>query len=221
MNNKSLRLSFQVSIFFQIITGIVSMYGFFIPLAEKDYVLYDVLKIESLVQFIEGMWYFRLYYFLNQIKTNTIASKRYTDWYITTPIMLLSTAIYMEYKHGKFLTTKEILKEYRYSFLRLFLFNFLMLYFGYQYEINQKTKNLYTGFLFFFLSFYELWNTFAKKTIDGQNLFTFIFIVWFLYGIAAMYPTIEKNIFYNILDVVSKNFYGIFILYKIQQAELK
>ena len=118
-------------------------------MAEKDYVLYDVLKIESLVQIIEGMWYFTLYYFLNQIKTNTIASKRYTDWYITTPIMLLSTAIYMEYKHGKFLTTKEILKEYRYSFLRLFLFNFLMLYFGYQYEINQKTKNLYTGFLFF------------------------------------------------------------------------
>ena len=56
----------------------------------------------------------------------------------------------------------------------------------------------------------------AKRAANiSSNLFTFIFIIWILYGFAAMLSTIPKNISYNILDIIAKNFYGLFIVYKI------
>ena len=47
------------------------------------------------------------------------------------------------------------------------------------------------------------------KSLDGR--------VWGLYGVAAMTDLKTKNISYNILDIVSKNFYGLFIYYIILQ----
>ena len=41
-------------------------------------------------------------------------------------------------------------------------------------------------------------------------------IIWSLYGVAAMFPTIIKNIFYNILDIISKNFYGLYLFSKVR-----
>ena len=41
-----------------------------------------------------------------------------------------------------------------------------------------------------------------------------------MYGIAAMMPTPYKNISYNMLDIVAKNFYGIYIYYKILQYKI-
>ena len=49
-------------------------------------------------------------------------------------------------------------------------------------------------------------------------LFYFMFIVWGLYGIAALFDVYSKNLCYNILDIISKNFYGLFIFYKIIQT---
>ena len=47
----------------------------------------------------------------------------------------------------------------------------------------------------------------------------FLFMIWGTYGIADMIPVIEKNIFYNCLDIISKNFYGLYIFYKILQVK--
>ena len=48
-----------------------------------------------------------------------------------------------------------------------------------------------------------------------MKLFKFLVVVWGLYGIAAMTDIKSKNIAYNLLDIVSKNFYGLFIYYYI------
>ena len=45
-----------------------------------------------------------------------------------------------------------------------------------------------------------------------------MFSVWSLYGVAALLPALQKNIGYNVLDLIAKNFYGIFIFYKIIQV---
>ena len=47
-----------------------------------------------------------------------------------------------------------------------------------------------------------------------------VFICWFMYGISAMFDPIRKNISYNMLDIVAKNFYGLFIYYKILQLRV-
>ena len=69
----------------------------------------------------------------------------------------------------------------------------------------------------FYLSFNLIYQEYANKSILGKKLFIFLVIVWGLYGVAAMTDLKTKNIAYNILDIVSKNFYGLFIYYIIIQ----
>ena len=45
------------SLLVQVITGIVSLHGLFIKLPEKDRILTDILGLETIVQFIELMFY--------------------------------------------------------------------------------------------------------------------------------------------------------------------
>ena len=94
----------------------------------------------------------------------------------------------------------------------LFIFNALMLLFGYLGEggIINKNLSIFVGFIFFSLSF-----NIVYKYIDNhktnKNLFYFLFIVWALYGVAALFDSKTKNICYNFLDIISKNFYGLYI----------
>ena len=92
-----------------------------------------------------------------------------------------------------------------------------MLAFGYLGETNiiSKQIGIPIGFVFFGLSFYEIWNKFAYKTEKTRNLYYFLIGVWSLYGVAAMLPVLPKNIMYNILDIIAKNFYGLYIFYEI------
>lgn len=95
-----------------------------------------------------------------------------------------------------------------------------MLLFGYLGEIN--VINLYisnfVGFIFFGLSFYVIYDKYAytdNTTEINQILFNLLIVIWALYGVAALFPTLYKNVGYNILDLFSKNFYGLFIYYNI------
>jgi hypothetical protein len=51
----------------------------------------------------------------------------------------------------------------------------------------------------------------AAHDATSVTLFFTTYMVWFLYGFAAILDYDAKNIAYNILDIVSKNFYGIFL----------
>ena len=92
-----------------------------------------------------------------------------------------------------------------------------MLSFGLLGELNiiDKKIGVSIGFIFFFLSFKLIYDEYAHKTEGGKQLFTFLVIVWSLYGFSAMMPLVPKNACYNILDIVAKNFYGLFIYYYI------
>ena len=74
------------------------------------------------------------------------------------------------------------------------------------------------GFGFFYKSFELIFNNYASVTAKGRNLFLFLVSVWSLYGVAAIMSPNIKNISYNLLDIVAKNFYGLYIYYKIVQA---
>ena len=213
------------SLLVQIVTGLVSLYGLFITLPNKDKVLTDILGLETIVQFIEMVFYIWIAYAM--INTNIMTSRRYIDWVITTPTMLLSTIMFMKYQERK---EKEELEENPVKFwdfieenkrdiLFMFLYNFAMLAFGYLGVTNVLSKYISTplGFYFFYKSFNLIYYTFANKSIVGKKLFAFLLSVWSLYGVAAVMPTDIKNISYNLLDIVAKNFYGLYLYYKILQ----
>lgn len=220
LNDKHLlEKSASYSLYIQLITGIIGIFGLFIKLAPKDKILNNILLIENIVQFIEFIFYFYLVKFIKTLNTNVIASQRYFDWVLTTPIMLYSTILFMEYNNpknkDKIITMESVNKEYPIEIVAILLLNMGMLIFGYLGEINVLNKiiSIPIGFIFFGLSFYKIWDIFGKTSDISKNLFYFILIVWALYGVAAMYSVIPKNIMYNILDIISKNFYGLFLLY--------
>jgi surface polysaccharide O-acyltransferase-like enzyme len=90
-----------------------------------------------------------------------------------------------------------------------------MLLVGYLQEIGLVSLlfSTITGFGFLDYSFYQLYQYVGD--IESKQLFWFMFIIWSLYGFAAMTKNKFKNTMYNLLDVISKNFYGIFIAYKL------
>ena len=104
--------------------------------------------------------------------------------------------------------------------LLLFLLNGLMLLFGYLQEIEMisiTTSSIF-GYLSLLGSFGILYK-FVSRVESQQILYKLMFSVWSLYGVAALLPPKEKNIGYNILDIFSKNFYGMYlsyIIYKIR-----
>ena len=62
----------MVFIVSSIITGIVSLHGLFIKLPEKDRILTNILGLETIVQFIELMFYIWISYAMVNINNMTL-----------------------------------------------------------------------------------------------------------------------------------------------------
>tara|TARA_B100000073_G_scaffold292769_1_gene256214 strand:- start:817 stop:1509 length:693 start_codon:yes stop_codon:yes gene_type:complete len=222
--------SVYFSIFMQLLTGLVQLDGLFIKLPKEHQILQDVLKLETLVQFIEASFYVWLVF--NYKNIARMASKRYYDWMVTTPAMLLATIIYMKYSEHKERKVGAELPEMKFSsfitenqlnIVKIFVSNALMLLCGFLGEIGKvaMTTSVAIGSIFFLYTFYLIWEEYAKHSGEGVKLFKFLFIVWGLYAVAAVMRPKKKNIGYNLLDIVSKNFYGLYIYYVIKTLSLK
>ena len=95
-----------------------------------------------------------------------------------------------------------------------------MLFFGLlgELKIIDNKQAVLIGSVFFVLAFKLIHDEYASKTDGGMKLFTFLVSVWSLYAVAAVLPVVPKNTMYNLLDIVSKNFYGLFIYHYITQT---
>ena len=200
-----------ISLSIQIILLIVTFNGFFIKLDAKDLVLKQIFILEYIVQVIEALMYIWL---INSITTNTILiQRRYIDWVITTPIMLISTILFMEYKLVRSFSLKTFFTKHSIIIFQILAFNWLMLLFGFLGESKQLNKmlSITIGFICFVGVFGLIKSHFVKDNIINERLFWFITIIWGLYGFAAIASDKIKNISYNFLDIISKNFYELFI----------
>lgn len=217
-----IQTSLYASLTAQWSTLIVNFFGLGANLSPSDEILRTVLKIETFVQIVELIFY--SWYATHIARVAEITFYRYHDWAITTPLMLFSTMIYYDYKNNpdETITLESFLKRYWKEVLIVFGFNLLMLAFGYGYErgvLGLVTSTL-LGFVGFGGSFYVIWDSFASKSPENYPLYAFMFIVWALYGVAALLSSKWKNVSYNLLDVVAKNFYGVFLSYLIYQKSI-
>ena len=141
------------------------------------------------------------------IPIEKINNMRYTDWFITTPFMLLALCMVLGYEN------KIPVKIY--PLLLTLAFNFAMLLFGYLGEIRLLTKNLASviGFVFFFLTYGVIWKIFmtgSKITSQSKYIFWVFLGVWSLYGVFYHTKETTKMFGYNILDLIAKAFIGLF-----------
>jgi bacteriorhodopsin len=180
-----------------------------------------MLLVELIVQFIEGAFY--IYWFYNFNNILNITPKRYFDWAITTPTMLVNLIFYLiflQYKDKNIsdkLNFFELFNQEFYNIITVFVLNWLMLLFGYLGEINliPVFLGVSLGFIPFLIYYYIIYKKYVSLNNDGIQIFLYFFIVWSLYGIVAVLPYKIKNTFYNILDLFSKNFFSIFLSYLI------
>lgn len=228
MSDKIIYDTGHISLIVQLLTGLFGAVGIFIPLYKEDQILTDIIIMETVVQFIEFIFYIWLVFSIASRSMNVTAI-RYIDWFITTPIMLITTILYMAYNSNddKFkdkdnnITLMSVVKK-DYKVIILFvIYNFLMLLFGLLGELGLLDRNiaLFLGSVFFLLSFYVIYKYYADLDEDNKPLFYFVFIIWALYGVAFLFNYKWRNTSYNFLDIFSKNFYGLYIFYKIYQKK--
>lgn len=226
----------NISLFAQIFTTLIGILAIFITIPKKHHILYDILNLETFVQIIEIIFYIYIAFFFTKgvsLSKIDIAKYRYYDWFFTTPTMLFSTLCYFIYnaklnkenydntntntnKNTNDLTIWNILKTYKLDIFIIGIANFIMLLFGYLKEINVISlfTSTFFGYIFFFISFYYLWK-FARLHSSNMPIFIIMFVIWALYGVAALFKNKIKNTAYNILDIFAKNFYGVFLAYAI------
>jgi bacteriorhodopsin len=241
MNHKQILLTtVYISLFIQILTGGLDIYALTLSYPPERLLLKSLLWLETIVQVIEATFYVWLVNQFRLINLDNITSKRYFDWFITTPTMLFTLCIYLDYlrnlnkekitnyvsdihdKSGKSKKSSNSLKLLYESFqnnketiIPIVILNAIMLLFGYLGEVKLMNNYLavFLGFLPFFAMFYIIYENYAKFTSNGETLFWYFSVVWSLYGLAAIMPYFWKNISYNILDIFAKNFFGIFLAY--------
>lgn len=215
LKDKLVKKTVYFSLAMQLITTLISLDGLNYTLRSEDKILKDILLLEAFVQVVEAGFYIWVIMALKDLKI--MAPRRYIDWFVTTPTMLFSTAVFMEYEvqktRGVSFTLTEFIENHKVTLAQILGANALMLLFGYLGEIGQLETHLSVGIgsVWFVASFYLLYENFAKHTAIGRKLFYFLVGVWALYAVAACLNLRQKNTMYNLLDIVSKNFYGLFI----------
>ena len=100
------------------------------------------------------------------------------------------------------------------SFLLILFFNYGMLasgYLGEQGIIDKVPANL-IGFLFFASLYYFIYANYLKNKYNFNNkiLYLSFLFLWALYGVLYFQDDVVKNIGFNLLDLFSKCFVGIF-----------
>ena len=222
----NIELTTNFSIVVQIIACLTGIHGLFIELPEKHKILYSILIIETVVQFIEIFFY--IFFLRTMIKSSIheMATIRYYDWFITTPTMLFTTVMFFKYhqtiieNHEKPMTLKGFISENYKNIITIFVLNFSMLLCGYlgEMKVINNSIAIFIGFIFFAMLFYLIYKEYAVPSKQYTMFFLFTFI-WALYGVAAMLDDESKNNMINILDIVAKNFFGLYIYYVIQNLQ--
>ncbi len=258
--NTYLHLSLKVSVAVQVISAVIQFFPMFMSVPPAYMILKQLLFLENIVQVVQGSFYAWLVY---NIKNETnITSKRYMDWVITTPIMLITLICYMIFlrtnnennENNKNIETMQnihdiektqkqidifsILRENRGVIITIVILNTLMLLFGYLGETNviPVIWGILIGFIPFIIYYYLIYNNFVKSDTNTNTnisntqsninttilkLFLYFVFFWSLYGLIGFLPYYVKNTLYNIIDLFSKNFFGLLLSYLIFTNSVK
>lgn len=199
--------SFYITYAFLMTTATIT---FIEAIRTKDAKIRNILNLETCISVVAAFFYGKFVHSIekdDEVDYEKINDTRYTDWAITTPIMLLVLVLALLYnnKGGAMSFT---------SYLLILLLNYGMLGMGYIGELGlmSKTNSNIFGFGFFAAMYGFIYYKYLHKKFNFDNsiLFWAFVILWALYGVVYMMDEITKNVAYNILDLLSKCFVGIF-----------
>ena len=205
--------SFYFTYIFLITTGTIC---FIEAIRNPDPKVRHIMNLETCISVVAGYFYGLFVAKIDKVEAKKekdeefpleeINDNRYTDWAISTPLMLLVLCLILGMEN------KHVVNFW--VFMLILLFNFLMLGAGYIGEVGTLTKTSANmlGFVFFTLMYGTIWSVYMrnKKTINSQVMFWLFVVLWAFYGVFYQTDTLTKIFGYNILDLLSKAFVGIF-----------
>lgn len=212
-------LTTRASVGVQLLTGLVGVYGLTLPLAPEDAVLRQVLGLELIVQLIEFIFYLGFIYITNLV---SLTQARYFDWFLSTPLMLFTTALYFKYRKGAASSVTTFIEEHWQPLLKMVLLNAGMLFFGLAAEYGwiPRWVGFAAGSACLAGAFWILYDEFARGDSYSETMWGLMFAIWGAYGFAFLASPVAKNVAYNGLDIIAKNFFGLFLVYQIGQRGL-
>ena len=205
------KMTFYITYVFLLTTATIT---FIEAIRTNDSKVRHILNLETCISVVAAFFYQK---FIDEIENNnkndkpldyqSIVVQRYTDWMITTPIMLLVLCLAFVYN------SKTSLNFF--TFLIILFLNYAMLLFGLGGEtgfIQDLNIANFGGFIFFFLLYGFIYLKFLYKKYNFDNMIIYLsfIILWFFYGVFYPMPYQFRNVGYNILDLLSKCFVGIF-----------
>ena len=204
-SDRLVKFTFYITYAFLLTTATIT---FIEAIRNKDSKIRHILNLETCISVVAAFFYGLFMTKINQVKINyrEINVNRYVDWSITTPIMLLVLVLAFCYN-----TKQQVSLG---AFVLILILNYGMLGFGFlgENKIMDKLKANLIGFLFFISLYGFIFFKYIKNynLFDNNILYLSFLILWSIYGIAYWFNEKSKNIAYNILDLLSKCFVGIF-----------
>lgn len=206
---RTARVSLAAQVVFALVTASVAL----VP--DVSPTLSEIVLLETAAQVVEFAYYAVCVLCLRRLTTWS----RYIDWFISTPVMLLSTALFMRYlRVGEAADLAALLvsRELAPPTWMLLGFNALMLGYGLGAETGtlERRLGLGGGWVAFLVAYGILFAAYARPGGGlAVGLWLFLYVIWGLYGVAAVaLAPVPRAVAYNGLDVVSKNFYGALLL---------
>ena len=216
-------ISTYFSIIIQVIAGIINIWGLHINIDDNKKIFKDLLNIELFIQKIELVFYIWMANNLNIIQN--ITPYRYLDWIITTPTMLITLMAFLDKDNNKNNNLYNYIQKNKYFIIKIIVLNLIMLLFGLAGELKYLDYNsaIILGFIPFIYYFKLIHDKYIIKKTSSENINTywFYFIIWSLYGIVAFLSYEYKNSAYNIIDLFSKNFFSVFLVYLLWKNQKK
>ena len=177
MSDKNIILkTAYISLFVQLFIGILGIHGILIPLEEEDYILKEIIIMETIVQFIELTFYIWLTIKLSKMSFD-VTYTRYFDWSISTPIMLLSTIFLFEYINAKqnneIARISNIINEDGNTIIKILISNVIMLLSGFLAEIKYipRTPAFFIGTIAFVYTFYTIKKKLIKLQVNKKDIY--------------------------------------------------
>ena len=205
-NTKIINSTFYITYAFLMTTATIT---FIEAIRTKDEAIRNILNLETCISIVATFFYGKFVDMLKEDKVeyDKINYTRYLDWSITTPVMLLVLVLALLYNSK--MGSMNFL-----HFIVILLLNYGMIGSGYLGEIKMLDKlpaNI-IGFVFFIAMYFFIYYMYLKPSYNFDNyiLYFAFLILWAIYGIVYFADEVTKNVAFNILDLLSKCFVGIF-----------
>jgi len=205
------KFTFYITYVFLLTTGTIT---FIESMRTSDSKVRHILNLETCISVVAAFFYSKFIADIEDKETNklpldykSITIQRYTDWMITTPIMLLVLCLAFVYNNKQSLNF--------FTFFIILLLNYAMLISGFAGEtgiIQNTILTQFMGFFFFAILFGFLYVKFLSKknNFDNKIIYYSFLILWAFYGVFYNMDHQFRNIGYNVLDLLAKCFVGIF-----------